>query len=80
MATQDFQLNTSDWTRLTDGTQQASIQVISGAIYLRDATSKPAAGSKGHYLNTSEWIGATAPQTIWVRPAGNSALVIATFT
>jgi len=80
MATQDYQLNSSDWTKLTDGTQQASIQVISGAIYLRDSASKPAAGTKGHYLNTLDWIGATEPQVIWVRPAGNSAYVVATFS
>lgn len=79
MATQDFQLS-SGWTQLTDGTQQASIQVISGAVYVRDAQSKPSANGKGHYLKSLQWLVATAPQKIWVRPAGNSALVIATFT
>lgn len=79
MATEDFQLS-SGWIQLTDGTQQASIQVISGAIYLRDSSSKPEANAKGHYLKTLKWIGATAPQKIWVRPAGNAALVIVTFT
>lgn len=80
MATQDFNLTSSDWVQITDGTQQASIQVISGAAYLRDAAQKPARGTKGHYLDTLQWLGATSPQVIFMRPVGNSAQVVVTFT
>jgi len=80
MATQDFNLTSSDWVQITDGSQQASIQVIDGQAYLRDSAQKPAKGTKGHHLNTREWLGATTPQIIWMRPAGNGAHVVVTFT
>lgn len=80
MATQDFNLTSSDWVQITDGTQQASIQVIGGQAYARDSAQKPSNKTKGHHLNTREWLGATSPQVIWMRPAGKSAFIVVTFT
>lgn len=74
MATEEITL-TTDWLQITDGTDEAAIQVIGGIIYMRDSPTKPGATDKGHVIN--DWASATAPQQIWIRsPWGRTEVVV----
>lgn len=53
------------WTQLTDGTQDKTVQVLSGVILMVDSDSAPAPEAQGHIV--SGWMTITAPTKAWVR-------------
>jgi len=77
MASKDYTL-TTDWQKITDGTQSVQIQVIAGTMWLRDSPTKPASNAKGHSVVAPQWIGVTPPQEVWVRASGGQTTIIVT--
>ncbi|MEI7177116.1 hypothetical protein [Pectobacterium carotovorum] len=75
MATNEITL-TPVWQKITDGTQDASIQVLSGVMYLWDSPTQPGASAHGHVV--TDWVGVTAPQQVWIRSAWGNASVVVT--
>lgn len=64
----------SEWLQITDGTQSKTIQVLSGAVRLADASTNPGSGFwKGHILtdNDENWATITPPTIAWIRTASN---------
>lgn len=76
MATREVTL-TSEWTQITDGTEDVMIQVISGTMYLRDSPTKPGSSDKGHSV-TGSWVGITKPQQAWARAGGSNTSIVIT--
>lgn len=64
----------SEWLQITDGTQSKTIQVLSGAVRLADASTNPGIGFwQGHILtdNDENWATITPPTIAWIRTASN---------
>lgn len=64
----------SEWLQITDGTQSKTIQVLSGAVRLADASANPGTGFwQGHILtdNDENWATITPPTIAWIRTASN---------
>lgn len=62
------------WLQVTDGTQTKTVQVLSGAIRVADATTNPGAAFwMGHMLtdNDDNWMTITPPTIAWIRTASN---------
>ncbi|POP43348.1 hypothetical protein CHU32_09720 [Superficieibacter electus] len=75
MATQEKRL-TTEWTQITDGTQDATIQVLGGVIYLRDSPTKPLDTEKGHVID--DWVSVSPPQQAWVRSTWGITNIVVT--
>lgn len=75
VATQEKRL-TTEWTQITDGTQEATIQVLNGVMYLRDSDAKPAATEKGHVI--TQWANVSPPQNAWARSSGGAIDIVVT--
>lgn len=74
MTTRQLEI-TTDWQKITDGTQTALFDVLSGAIMLHDAATKPAANAPGHRIDGQITI--YPPTVAWVRvSSGKSAKAI----
>lgn len=78
MATKDYPSISADWIQITDGTQQAALQVLSGTLFLRDSATKPGKSEKGHLI--SGWIVITTPQQAWVRASSSTASAVVTYS
>lgn len=74
MATREITI-TPVWEQITDGTQDATIQVLSGVMYLYDSPTQPDVAAKGHVI--TDWVSVSQPQQAWVRsPWGNTPIVV----
>lgn len=77
MATKNHTLTRDAWTKLTDGTNRASLQVFQGGIEVIDSPTEPDGSIQGFvlkccYNNGMYYI--TPPTVAWAR-AGTSAPV-----
>lgn len=74
MATQQLSI-TTDWQKLSDGTQTKFLELKSGTIILHDAEAKPAANAPGHTISGSITI--SPPTVAWVKVSiGTVAIII----
>lgn len=75
MATRDITL-TPEWVQITDGTQEATVQVLGGIMYLRDSPDEPGATLQGHVIR--DWVSISPPQKAWVRAPWGKVFIVVT--
>lgn len=78
MSTVKRVLNSTDWVRITDGTETKSLQVSKGNVLLSitDTAVAPGANADSHNLFQGMFFTITPPSIVWVKGNGSSEIIV----